>query len=113
MPSVTSDDDLLVVASFGFVENVYRTVSRDIRFLDSRGSGVLRPSSHGRDASESSGVGGDDAGGGDDDAVTAAKIANTANKNTSNVEGNNVLAFMVALKRGTYRRFLYPGKATG
>ena len=112
MPSVTSDDDLLV-APFGFVENVYRTVSRDIRFLDSSGSGVLRPSSHGRDASESSGVGGDDAGGGDDDAVAAAAIANTANKNTSNVEGNNVLAFMVTLKRDTYRRFFYPGKATG
>ena len=41
IPSVTSDDDFLLAVPFGSVEKVYRTVSRDIRFLDSNGSGVL------------------------------------------------------------------------
>ena len=71
-----SDDDLLV-APLGSVEKVYRTVSRDIRFLDSNGSGVLWPSSHGLAACKR-GVG--DAGG--DDAVAAQAIATTANNTT-------------------------------
>ena len=96
IPSVMSDDDLLVVP-LGSVEKVYRTVSRDIHFLDSKGSGVLWPSSHGLAACESRGVG--DAGG--DDAVAAQAIATTANNTTSRkimlplVEEKSVITLMV------------------
>ena len=97
IPSVMSDDDLLVVP-LGSVEKVYRTVSRDIHFLDSKGSGVLWPSSHGLAAAcESRGVG--DAGG--DDAVAAQANATTANNTTSRkilvplVEEKSVVTLMV------------------
>ena len=103
MPSVASDD--LPFVPLGFVEKVYRTVSRDTRFLDSRGNGVLWPSNHGRVASESGGSGDADAafGGGDDPVVAAAAVTSAASNTTGRertmpLVRNEAIAFTVSVR---------------
>ena len=107
MPSVASDD--LPFEPLGLVEKVYRTVSRDIRFLDSRGNGVLWPSNHGRAASESGGSGDADAafGGGDDPVVAAAAVTSTSTGSNSDgrertmpLVRNEAIAFIVSVSQG-------------